>query len=129
MILKHMPKNIFASVLIIALIISLVACSSSELVTGQEFKRIEQNDTPKKIQVTTRDSTVYHFVKPNFYVKNDTLYGKKRFVLNDNERWLVRKIAISDIEYIQTEMGAGVKQLVLIGLALVIFIGGIIVII
>ena len=123
MILKHMLKNIFTSILIIALIISLASCSSSKVVTGKDFKLIKEKDTPEKIQVTTKDSTVYHFVKPDFYVENDTLYGMKKFILNDNEQTLVRKIALSEIEYIQTEMGAWINTLVLVGLTLALFVG------
>jgi hypothetical protein len=115
-------------VLIIVSIISLTACSSSKVITVQDFKQIEEKDTPEKIRVTIRDSTVYHFVKPDYYFENDTLYGKKRYVLNDNEHWLVRKIALSDIEYIQTEMGAWDKKLLLIGIASALFIGFIILI-
>jgi hypothetical protein len=129
MTLGQMPKNIFTSVLIIAIIISLAACSSSEIVTGKDFKQIKEKDTPNKIQVTTKDSAVYHFVKPDFYVENDTLYGMKKFILNDNERWLVRKIALSDIEYIQTEMGAWKYTLVLVGLTLALFVSVFIIII
>ena len=124
--MRQILGNIVISVLIIALIFSLAACSSSEVLTVQDFKQIEEEDSPDKIRVTTRDSTEYSFAKPDYYFENDTLYGKKKYVLNDNERWLVRKTALSDIEYIQTEMGAWDKKLLIIGLSLALFAGFII---
>jgi hypothetical protein len=128
MTLGQILENIFTSVLIIAIIIFLTACSSSEVITVKDFKQIEEKDTPDKIRVTTRDSTEYHFVKPDYYFENDTLYGKKKYVLNDEDRILVRKIDISDIESIQTEIGAWDKKLLLIGLSLALFTGFIIVV-
>ncbi len=116
------------SILIIALTFTLAACSSSERITVQEFKQIEKKDTPEKIRVTTKDSTVYRFVKPDYYFENDTLYGKKKYVLNDEERILVRKIALSDIEQIKTEMADWDTKLLLIGIASALFIGFIIVV-
>ena len=128
MTLGQMPNNIFTGVLIIAITISLTACSSSEVITVQNFKQIEEKDTPVKIRVTTKDSSEYRFVKPDYYFENDTLYGKKKYVLNDEERILIRKIAISDIEQINTEMVDWDKKLLLIGIASALFIGFIIVI-
>ena len=128
MTLVYKSKIDITSVLLIAITISLAACSSSEVITVQDFKQIENNDTPDKIQVTTKDSSEYRFVKPDYYFENDTLYGKKKYVLNDEERILVRKIALSDIEQIKTEMGAWDKKLLLIGIASALFIGFIIVV-
>ena len=128
MTLVQMSRIDITSVLLIAIAISLAACSSSEVITVQDFKQIEEMDTPEKIRVTTRDSSEYRFVKPDYYFENDTLYGKKRYVLNDEERFLVRKIAFSDIEQIKTEMGAWDKKLLLIGIASALFIGFIIVV-
>ena len=121
-----MSKIDITSVLLIAIAISLAACSSSEVITVQDFKQIEEKDKPEKIRVTTRDSSEYRFVKPDYYFENDTLYGKKRYILNDEERTLVRKIAISNIESIQTEMGDWDKKLIIIGFSLALFIGFII---
>ena len=126
MTLVYKSKIDITSVLLIAITISLAACSSSEVITVQDFKQIENNDTPDKIRVTTKDSSEYRFVKPDYYFENDTLYGKKKYVLNDEERILVRKIALSDIEQIKTEMGDWDKKLLLIGIASALFIGFII---
>jgi len=126
--LEQKLTNIITCLLLIALLISLAACSSSKVITVQDYKQIEEKDTPEKIRVTIRDSTVYRFVKPDYYFENDTLYGKKKYVLNDEERILVRKIAVSDIEQIKTEMGAWDKKLLLIGMASALFIGFIIVV-
>ena len=126
MTLGQMLNNILTSILILALTFALAACSSSEVITVQDFKQIEEKDTPDKIRVTTSDSSEYRFVKPDYYLENDTLYGIKKYVLNDEERILVRKIALSDIEQIKTEMGAWDKKLLLIGIASALFIGFII---
>ena len=126
MTLAKMLKYIIGGILIIPLIISLGACSLSEVITVQDFKQIEEKDTPDKIRVTTSDSSEYRFVKPDYYLENDTLYGIKKYVLNDEERILVRKIALSDIEQIKTEMGDWDKKLLLIGIASALFIGFII---
>ena len=128
MTLVQMSRIDITSVLLIAIAISLTACSSSEVITVQDFKQIEEKDTPDKIRVTTKDSSEYRFVKPDYYFENDTLYGKKKYVLNDEERFLVRKIAFSDIEQIKIEMGAWDKKLLLIGIASALFIGFIIVV-
>jgi hypothetical protein len=98
-----MQNNFYTSIVIIALFIGITACYSSDVVTVQEFRQIEKGDKPDEIHITTKDSIEYHFVKPDYYVKNDTLFGEKKIVLNDKESVVTKKIALADIEYIQIE--------------------------
>jgi hypothetical protein len=71
-----MYRKIFISFLLLALINFLLGCYSSELVNVTEYKQIEEEDKPDEIRVITKDSQEYHFSESNFYVGNDSLYGK-----------------------------------------------------
>ena len=58
----------------------LIGCSSLdtvETVTFREYKKIEQlRGQPPKIYVRASDSYVYIFSHSNYYIQNDTLFGK-----------------------------------------------------
>jgi len=73
------------------------------LVNVTEYKQIEEIDKQDKIRVITKDSQEYHFSESNFYVENDSLYGKGKLLLSGEEQLLDRKIALSDIGSIQFE--------------------------
>ena len=74
-----MYRKIFISFLLLALINFLVGCYSSELVTVPEYNKIEEEEKPDEIKVISKDFKEYHFLNSNFYVHNDTLYGKEKF--------------------------------------------------
>jgi len=63
-----------------ATIILIISCSSwetVETVTFREYKKIEQlRGQPPKIYVRASDSYVYIFSHSNYYIQNDTLFGK-----------------------------------------------------
>jgi len=127
-----MYKKLISSILVVALL-NLLGCFSFETVTVEtvtvaEYKQIEEIDKPDEIRVITKDSEEYHFSESNFYVENDTLYGKEILLSGDKEELLDRKIALSDIESIELEsINAGTPALyVLGGVGLALLIAGLI---
>jgi len=95
-----MYRKIFISFLLIALINFLVGCYSSEFVTAGEYEQVEEEDKPDDIRVITKDSQEYHFSESNFYIENDTLYGK----VGVKELPFEGKFAFGEIESIQWEV-------------------------
>jgi len=74
-----MSKKIIMVLLIGIAINFLVGCSSWETVSFREFKKIEQlRGQPPKIYVWGSDSYVYIFSHSNYYIQNDTLFGKSK---------------------------------------------------
>ncbi len=70
-------KKIIISLLITTLFNFFVGCSGSETVTFREYKKIEQlRGQPPKIYVRASDSYDYIFSHSNYYIQNDTLFGK-----------------------------------------------------
>jgi hypothetical protein len=94
-----MYKKLISSILIVA-ILNLVGCYSSEFITEPEFEKIKK-DAPKNIRVITKDAEEYHFSQPNFYIVEDTLYGKEMLHLSAEEQPFEGKFALSEIKYIQ----------------------------
>ena len=75
-----MYKNTLIITLLAAFIICINGCSSRDTVktvTFREYKKIEQlRGQPPKIYVRDSDSQVYIFSHSNYYIQNDTLFGK-----------------------------------------------------
>jgi hypothetical protein len=72
-----MHKKIIISFLIVVLFNLLVGCFGLKSVSSREYKKIEQlRGQPDKIYVRTSDSYVYIFSHSNYYIQNDTLFGK-----------------------------------------------------
>jgi hypothetical protein len=97
-----MYKKLISSILVVALL-NLVGCYSSDLVTVTEYNQIEEENKPDDIRVMTKDSQEYHFSKSNFYIENDTLYGKGISLPGYEELPYEGKFAFEEIESIQTE--------------------------
>ena len=121
-----MCKKIFISFLIVAVFNLLVGCYSSELITVPEYKQIEEKDgKPVEIYVKTNGFQEYHF--SDFYIENDTLYGKGKLLLSDGEQLLNRKIALSDIESIELESVSAGKTVAfvlgIVGIGVLLFLG------
>lgn len=103
----------------------------SNPVTFSHYQKIEaEKGEPEEIYLTKYDSTKHHFLKNDYYIENDTLYGKEIFLPNDKEQPFEGKIAISEIESIQMELydedkviGAWVGALLGIGLGILIILG------
>ena len=67
-----------------------------------QYQKIEaESGKPDEIYLINNDFTRYQFMKNDYYIENDTLYGKGK--LMDGEELLDGKIALSDIESIQYE--------------------------
>jgi hypothetical protein len=96
-----MYKKIFISFLLLALMNFLVGCYSSESITVTEYDQMEEEDKPDEIKVIAKDFKEYHFSNSNFYVHNDTLYGKEKFLSKGLP--FEGKFAFWEIESIQLE--------------------------
>jgi len=119
-------KKIFISFLIVAIFNLLVSCYSSELITVHEYKQVEEKEgKPDEIHLKTNDFQEYHF--SDFYIENDTLYGKGKLLLSDGEQLLNRKIALSDIESIELESVSAGKTVAfvlgIVGIGVLLFLG------
>ena len=90
-----MYKNTLKIILLAAFIIIINGCSSRDTVatvTFREYKKIEQlRGQPPKIYARASDSKLYIFSHSNYYIRNDTLFGKgnsgEEFVLT-NVEWI-----------------------------------------
>jgi len=98
-----MYEKVFISFLVLALTNFLVGCYSLESITVPEYKQIEEEDKPDDIRVITKNAQEYNFSESNFYVENDTLYGKEIFLSGYREQQLDRKIALDEIRQFQLE--------------------------
>jgi len=114
-----MYRKIFISFLLLALINLLAGCYSAESITVAEYNQMEEENKPDDIGVITKDSEEYHFSDSNFYVVNDTLYGK----VGDSEQLLDRKIALSNIAWIEVDSINWATTILLgLGIGVVIYI-------
>jgi hypothetical protein len=94
-----MGNKVLVSFLVVAIFNLLVGCYSSELVTPLEYNKIKEEDKPDDIRVITKDFEEYHFSDSNYYIENDTLYGK----VSVKELSFEGKCALNEIESIQVE--------------------------
>ena len=68
-----------------------------------QYQKIEsETGKPDEILITTNDVTKYRFLKDDYYIKNDTFYGKG-IMISGGEGYVDLKIAIADIEIIEYE--------------------------
>ena len=96
-------KKIISSILVVALL-NLLGCYSSNLVTVPEYKQVEEEEgKPDEIYVKTEDYREYHFPDSDFYIENDTLYGKAKLLYGEEGLPFEGKIALGEIESIQFE--------------------------
>ncbi len=89
------------------------------------YQKIEaESGKPDEIYLKKNDFTKYHFMKNDYYIENDTLYGKGKLIL-DEEELLDRNIALSHIESIQFEYVDGIATtfLVLSTVLIIVLIG------
>ena len=99
-----MYKKALIRLLLIAFINFTAGCSSFHSVSISEYKQVEEEEgKPIEIYVKTKANQWYHFTNSNFYIENDTLYGKGELLLNDEEEIINTKIALSDIESMGVE--------------------------
>jgi hypothetical protein len=99
-----MYRKIFISFLLLALINFLAGCYSAESITVPEYKQVEEEyGKPDEIYVKTKDSEEYHFSESDFYIENDTLYGKEISLQSEVELPFEGKFALTEIKSIQLE--------------------------
>ena len=99
-----MYKKVLISFLLFAFINFIAGCSSFHSVSVSEYKQVEEEEgKPIEIYVKTKTDQWYHFTNSNFYIENDTLYGKGELLLNDDGGIINTKIALSDIESMGVE--------------------------
>ena len=72
-----MRKKIFKNIIVVALFIIAVACSSSKVVNTIDYKQYEDKK-PNSIQVVTEEGQEYQFSYSDYSIKDDTLYGGKK---------------------------------------------------
>jgi len=72
-----MRQKIFKNIIVVALFIIAVACSSSKVVNTIDYKQYEDNK-PNSIQVVTEEGQEYQFSYSDYSIKDDTLYGGKK---------------------------------------------------
>ena len=73
-----MRQKIFKNIVVVALFIIAVACSSSKVVNTIDYKQFEDNNKPNSIQVVTEEGQEYQFYYSDYSIKDDTLYGGKK---------------------------------------------------
>jgi hypothetical protein len=120
-----MKKRIITSFLLIALL-NLIGCYSVNYLTVPEYQKNERDKgKPSEIIIKVKDSQGYLFTDSNFYIENDTLYGKGEVVNNEGKKPFEGEIALSEIESIEVEninwlntslLGLGVLTIGVIGL-------------
>ena len=99
-----MNKKLISSVLIIALL-NLVGCYSLQSVTVPKYKEIEKNEgKPEEIFVKTIYGQEYYFTDSNFYIENDSLYGKGILLTGEESLPFEGKIALKRIDSLKMEL-------------------------
>ena len=98
-----MNEKLISSVLVVSLL-NLFGCYSADILTVPQYKTVEEtNGKPNEIKVTTKDYKEYQFSNSNFYIENDTLYGKEKLLIAGGQEPIERKIALSEIVTIEVE--------------------------
>jgi len=99
-----MNKKLISSVLIIALL-NLVGCYSQQSITVPEYKQIEKNEgKPVEIYVNTIYGQEYYFTDSNFYIENDSLFGKGILFTSEEDLPFEGKIALKRIDSFKMEL-------------------------
>jgi hypothetical protein len=110
-----MLKKIISGILVFALL-SQAGCYSPQLISYNEYQKIEEEDgKPDNIRVTTKDTVEYHFFDQNYYFDSDTLYGKGTIIKIDEKLTSDVRIAISNIESIKVDVLDSSATIVVVG--------------
>lgn len=94
----------------------------SVLSVEQYLKAEAENGKPEEIYLTKTDYKRYQFLKSDYYIENDTLYGKGKLLSGNREVLLNKKIALSDIDSYQLERFDWLQTCLLSG-GVLIFLG------
>ena len=74
------------------------------LVTVSQYQKIEaESGKADEIYLTKNDSTKYHFMKNDYYIENDTLYGKGKYLPIEKDQPFEGSIAFTEVESIKIE--------------------------
>ena len=101
------------------------------LVTVSQYQKIEaESGKADEIYLTNNDSTKYHFMKNDYYLENDTLYGKGKFLPIEKDQPFEGNIALTEVESIKIETYDKTQTLLIwvplgtiIGLGILVLIG------
>lgn len=75
----RMKRIHFKILLSVLTFILLIGCSGWKTVSFREYKKVEElRGQPPKIYVRGSDSYLYIFSHSNYYIQNDTLFGKSK---------------------------------------------------
>jgi len=75
----------------------------TSLMTVSQYQQIEkERGKPEVIYLTKINSSKYRFMKDDYYLENDTLYGKGKLIIEKGQQF-DRKIALSNIESIEID--------------------------
>lgn len=75
----RMKRFHFKILLSVLTFILLIGCSGWKTVSFREYKKVEElRGQPPKIYVRGSDSYLYIFSHSNYYIQNDTLFGKSK---------------------------------------------------
>jgi len=97
----EMRKKYIVSVLIPALLVQLCGCYSMKEISKDEMTGLKEGGD---LVVYTKDSTIYSFEESNYYISNDTLYGKGYVKFSEDSDFKVaieNSIALTNIEKVQ----------------------------
>ena len=115
-----MHKKYIVSVLIPALLIQLYGCYSMQNISNDEIAGLKDGGD---LTVYTKDSTIYFFKESNYYISNDSLYGKGYVKSSEDSDFNVEIksiIALTSIETIQQdELNPFTTTLLVIGIILI----------
>jgi len=101
-LMRQSVNTIFKIIIVMESVIILAACSSSENVTLRKYEVVEHlRGQPAEIYVRTADSKLYLFSHSNYYIQNDTLYGRGYLMTDEDEIIFEGEFVLTNIESIQ----------------------------
>jgi len=93
----------FISIILVVTFFNLTSCSSSQVVTAEDFRPISQDDISEGILVITKDTKKYSFARTDYWIENDTLYGKGKKFVGKEEAPFEGSIFLGDVAFIEYE--------------------------
>jgi hypothetical protein len=86
-----------------------------------EYLKSEAENGKPDFIYTKLGSNRYHFMKNDYHIEDDTLYGKGKLLLFGQEELIERKIALSDIQSFEID-SFNLTNTILLGLGIVVFL-------
>ena len=111
-------KKTLIFLIIIAYFNTYIACSSTKHTTYSEAELTTNNE--RDIDVVTKESEKYRFKRNTYQTIGDSLVGKGRVIIGDEEQKLERiNIALRDIAYVYNEEQGSTWEYVVVGVVVV----------